>query len=411
MTERTDISKSSPGGWLFYDGTCGRCTAWAERLTPWLVRRGYRVAPLAGNRARRLVGPSAATSDEMLLHTAAGRVIGGADAALHLAGLVRWLQPLAAAAVWPPVAEALRAIYGWFARRRHCSSGACSVDAGRAAGWTLLPFAALLAAAVMTGAAVAGWLHMMLLCTAMYAGLKWWTWRTAGRRCPTWRHAGYLLAWPGMDAERFLNRGVVPSRPRGAQWLAAIGRVALGAGLVGLAGLLRDASAVAAGWSAAVGFLLSLHMGAFDLLSLAWRRAGVDARPLCDRPLASRTLAEFWGQRWNRAYVTLSRRLLFQPLRGRIGVRPAMAAAFVASGLVHELAISLPARGGWGGPTIYFSIQALVALLQNRVRRLGRGILGRIVTLAAVLGPAWLLFHPPFMHRVMLPLLAAMGIE
>lgn len=84
-------------------------------------------------------------------------------------------------------------------------------------------------------------------------------------------------------------------------------------------------------------------------------------------------------------------------------------AAFAASGLVHELVISVPARGGWGGPTLYFLLQGAAVLLQKRLGFLSRGIPGRLFTFGILLAPAWLLFHPPFMQRVLRPLLAAMG--
>jgi alginate O-acetyltransferase complex protein AlgI len=86
---------------------------------------------------------------------------------------------------------------------------------------------------------------------------------------------------------------------------------------------------------------------------------------------------------------------------------------FILSGLIHDLVISLPARGGYGLPTLYFAIQGcgLVferSTLGQRVG-LGRGPRGRIFALGFTAGPAFWLFHPPFIRNVILPMLKAIG--
>jgi alginate O-acetyltransferase complex protein AlgI len=77
--------------------------------------------------------------------------------------------------------------------------------------------------------------------------------------------------------------------------------------------------------------------------------------------------------------------------------------------------ISLPARGGYGLPTIYFLIQG-VALLVERShfgRRLGlrRGLMGMAFGATVVLAPVPLLFPAPFIERVILPTIAALGVS
>ena len=94
-------------------------------------------------------------------------------------------------------------------------------------------------------------------------------------------------------------------------------------------------------------------------------------------------------------------------------MRRALLAVFAVSGLLHELVISLPARGGYGLPSIYFAAQGLGLLLErSRAGRrlgLGRGWRGRLFALVVVAGPAFWLFHPPFIHKVILPMLRAIG--
>jgi alginate O-acetyltransferase complex protein AlgI len=258
---------------------------------------------------------------------------------------------------------------------------------------------------------------MGLLAFALFAGCKWLTWRrTPPAGIPGWRHWGYLLAWPGLDATAFLLRGPIPAgaRPTAGEWGSAAAKFLLGGLLLrGLARMIPASQEVLRGWVGMAGIALVLHFGAFHLLSCAWRSAGIDARPLMNRPLASGSVSEFWGKRWNTAFRDLTHRFLFRPLTARWGPRRALVAGFLVSGLVHELLISVPAGGGYGGPTLYFVLQA-AALLAERSRAgqtigLGRGWRGRCFTLLVVGVPAYGLFHPPFVRNVILPLMGALG--
>src|SRR6185503_3758525 len=128
---------------------------------------------------------------------------------------------------------------------------------------------------------------------------------------------------------------------------------------------------------------------------------------------ASRSLAEFWGRRWNTGFSGPARSLLHAPLAKGIGPVAATACVFLLSGLVHESVISLPAGGGYGLPTAYFLLQgAGLQIERSRVGRrlgLGRGVRGWAFALLMAAGPALLLFHPVFVREVILPFLAAIG--
>jgi len=104
---------------------------------------------------------------------------------------------------------------------------------------------------------------------------------------------------------------------------------------------------------------------------------------------------------------------LFRASLRRFGLAGATLAVFFVSGLVHDLVISLPARGGWGRPTIYFVIQGFGVLLErSRLGRwlgLGRGVPGWLFCAAVSLAPLPLLFHQPFIEGVVLPMLVAIG--
>lgn len=205
--------------------------------------------------------------------------------------------------------------------------------------------------------------------------------------------------WPGMDPDRF--HAWPPTPVTTSEVVTTIVETVLGAALVwGVVPRLTDRDLAA--WVGLIGLGLVLHFGVARLLSIHWRRRGYEARPLFDRPLASRSLGEFWGRRWNVGFRDAAERWIHRPLRRRLGPRGATAAVFAASGVGHDALLSLPAGGGYGRCTLYFAIQLVGVLGGHRLR-------SRIVTLAFVLLPLPLLFHGPFRDRVVLPFLAAIG--
>ena len=166
-----------------------------------------------------------------------------------------------------------------------------------------------------------------------------------------------------------------------------------------------------AAWLGIVGIILFLHFGLSDLVVFACRSVGVKATPLMHTPVAATSLNDFWGHRWNTAFSDLARTRLFRPLARRYGVAAAAFGVFVASGLLHELVISMPARGGYGMPTAYFAIQGVAAWLERTTagRRfgLGRGLCGWLFTAAVLVVPLPLLCPEAFLNRVILPMLWA----
>ncbi|HEX5504511.1 MAG TPA: MBOAT family protein, partial [Thermomicrobiales bacterium] len=156
------------------------------------------------------------------------------------------------------------------------------------------------------------------------------------------------------------------------------------------------------------GLSLALHFGLFAIVAGLWRRAGVRCRALFRAPFLAESLGEFWGRRWNLAFAELTTVAIFRPLAGRVGRRPALLAAFLCSGVLHELAISVPVMAGFGLPTLYFLLHGGLVLAEGELARRGRPIAGRrgrAWTLAWLLLPLPLLFHPPFLAGVVWPLL------
>jgi alginate O-acetyltransferase complex protein AlgI len=255
---------------------------------------------------------------------------------------------------------------------------------------------------------------MWSLAFTIYCGCKWLTWRrTPVARVPAWRHLAYLLAWPGLDAVAFLTER--PEHPpHRKEWMRGARNLVIGLILFfGIGRLVLRWNVSIAGWTGMAGVALSLHFGLFQLFSCGWRHAGIQARPLMNRPLVSESLGEFWGRRWNTAFRDLTHRFLFRPLTRRIGVRAGLAGGFVFSGLVHDLVISWPAGGGYGGPTLFFAIQGVGMLIErSKVGHdigLGHGVRGWSFAMLAILLPAPLLFHTPFVQGIVVPFMHFVG--
>ncbi len=261
------------------------------------------------------------------------------------------------------------------------------------------------------------WAQMWVLAMTVYAGCKWLTWQaTAMQHVPAWKHYAYLFTSPGMDAASFLGeeRGSIPSRCRDTEWIAATSKLAFGVALLFVvARMIHPQHELVVGWIGMIGIVLILHFGVFHLLSCSWRSHGVRAQPLMNRPLASTSLSEFWGRRWNTAFRDLTHRFLFRPCASWFGPRWGIVAGFLFSGAIHDLVISVPARGGYGGPTAFFAIQGAAMVIERsafgRQLGLGAGWRGRAFAICVLLAPAGLLFHRPFVAGIIVPFMRALG--
>src|SRR5262249_36612774 len=159
-----------------------------------------------------------------------------------------------------------------------------------------------------------------------------------------------------------------------------------------------------------VGLSLIVHFGVFDVVTALWRWNGGDCPRLLRSPLRSTSLREFWGRRWNLAFSEMTAIAVYQPLVRIAGRGPALAASFVGSGLLHELAISVPVRRGYGLPMAYFMLHGILMTVEARLAKANRPIdlvpwTGRLWTLIWLLAPLPVLFHRPFLAGVVWPLI------
>ena len=406
---------------------------------------------------------------QMHVLTSGGQDIAGANAVMFLARQIWWVWPVVAFAKLPGMHELLDCSYRRMATQRDCAHVACGVDKrpsngrqsfrlGKAplkqAGWKPLLLEASPAWWALIGLPIsvlllrnrlAPWQFMWLMAGAIFFGCKWltaWRLQTTNPHLKLAPTLGYFFAWPGMDAEKFLThprqhstaldsqkrRDVLPhvedERKLVPPRNAAIAKIFLGAVLLFAVAHLAD-EPLFAGWIGMIGMILILHFGLFQLLAIGWHKAGIDLEPIMNAPLRSKTVSEFWGRRWNSAFNRLAFEFVSRPmtqrLRGRnscdparrfpgsstrhFGVAIAILSAFLVSGLIHELVISLPAGAGYGLPTAYFLLQGVGILLKRAFPH----IRGHLFTILITAVPAFWLFHPPFVYNVILPFMKAIG--
>lgn len=216
-----------------------------------------------------------------------------------------------------------------------------------------------------------------------------------------WRRLAYLFLWPGFDVRPWLGAGV-RSELIALRWFSGLPAVVLGLALIHGSGFVTR-NEWGGTWIGMVGVILCLHFGAFRWLAWFWQCMGIPVRPIMSAPMAAVTLSEFWGVRWNRGFRDFAQVCIGLPIAKRWGRMAALWVVFVFSGLVHELVISVPAGAGYGWPFGYFVLQSLGVLAEKRF-----GLCGHLWVLTMTGPLALLLFHPPFVERVMSPFLATL---
>ena len=225
----------------------------------------------------------------------------------------------------------------------------------------------------------------------------------------------FAVGWAGMRAQPFESLG---EKPLPGAWpiiTFGVSRVIIGLLLIALAhkAILLPVFPcliyILVSAILLVGFSLILHFGLLGISAGAWRLSGVNTYVLFRSPAKALSLTEFWSKRWNIAFSEMTSVAVFRPLKNKAGSAVALMAAFAFSGLLHELALSVPVNNGYGLPLLYFITQGAMvlvekALISQKILFLQHQVLARVWTLFWVIVPMPLLFHPHFIKEVVWPL-------
>src|SRR5262249_30597701 len=137
------------------------------------------------------------------------------------------------------------------------------------------------------------WAVMWLLSATIFFSFKWLSWTVSHKPASTLqRKLAWWIAWVGMDPERFLTIEPLPQseRPQITQWFRATAISLCGALLFAFSiWLVLHNWETLAAWFGMFSIVFFLHFGSFDLLSCAWRAVGVNAQPIMNRPLSSKS--------------------------------------------------------------------------------------------------------------------------
>src|SRR6185437_10460932 len=158
-----------------------------------------------------------------------------------------------------------------------------------------------------------------------------------------------------------------------------------------------------------VGLSLILHFGLLSINAGMWRLSGVNTYFLFKAPAKSMSLTEFWSKRWNIAFSEMTSVAIFRPMKDKIGSAGALMVAFTFSGLLHELALSVPVNSGYGLPLLYFILQGGLVFVEKILFKrnfmfLQHKIIAKVWVFFWVVVPMPLLFHPQFIRQIVWPL-------
>ncbi|MCP5536409.1 MAG: hypothetical protein H7A51_09270 [Akkermansiaceae bacterium] len=233
--------------------------------------------------------------------------------------------------------------------------------------------------------------RMVVICSVLLICMKGIVYVEWGRRLPWSRWFMFTFLWFGMEPTPFA------AGRRKLRWKkdAVTGLACLATGL--LLSVLVAHYRIDSILVMFVPLSLAFHFGVLRLLTAFWRMRGIAVRPLFRNPLVSRGVADFWSMRWNLSFSQMMARTVQRPLTPHIGKRAALFAVFLVSGLLHELAITVPVQSGYGLPTLYFTLHGVLVLIENDRWPLW---LRRAIVLVMVAAPLPVLFPAEFSRQV-----------
>ncbi len=423
----TEIKETNARSLLFYDDECSVCRSTVNRWKWVLRKRGVETVAMQSSRGRRHLGlEKGVVPDEMKLRLSSGKLVGGGDALIHLTGLFWWAKPLhTLASVCPCSDRIANGAYRWVAAGRYCVAGACRVTSSpkdhNQPSWREMILSSVGYLPLFIGAGLVAsirskfspWVFMWVISYTLFVGFKFltlWLQREKLQGVPSWRILAYVFAWVGMDPRPFLvGQGRSTPRVPHSGLASSLCSLIVGALILVFAASnpahLQDQLRAGLGL---IGLACVLHFGLFKLVAWFWSNMGIAVAPVMNAPLQATSVNDFWSRRWNLAFRDLARVTVYRPVSRLAGGAVAMLLVFLVSGFLHEVALSLPARGGYGLPTLYFLLQGCAALTERYVRSQRPSMSRfayRLSALATVVLPIPLLFHSAFLRTVIIPFL------
>jgi D-alanyl-lipoteichoic acid acyltransferase DltB (MBOAT superfamily) len=173
--------------------------------------------------------------------------------------------------------------------------------------------------------------------------------------------------------------------------MLAVGALVILGRMDGLAGISRTVI-----WVLATATFAYAVIEVFSgLVQVAYHAMGWNVPAVQCHPIRARSLAEFWGRRWNRVVSGWLREFVFLPFARRGRPRLGVAASFGASALIHSWLIIGLGTGAAAMMAAYFFIQGVGMLIESRMglRRVPL-IVARLWVAGMLLVPLPLLFGP-----------------
>jgi alginate O-acetyltransferase complex protein AlgI len=223
----------------------------------------------------------------------------------------------------------------------------------------------------------------------------------------------FSLGWAGMRPEVFLKRAAQEKSEAKNSIFYGIGNMIIGLLIVLMIRIFQIHFHFAIPYYfysviALVAFSQILHFGLLRISAGVWKILRFPTKPLFKSPYASASLEEFWGRRWNVAFSEMTSIAVFKPVAASTSKITGILAAFIFSGVLHELAISVPVNNGYGFPLLYFFIQGLAIIIENHIDKTGsflkQPVIARIWTWSWIIVPLPFLFHPDFLEKIILPM-------
>jgi hypothetical protein len=149
-------------------------------------------------------------------------------------------------------------------------------------------------------------------------------------------------------------------------------------------------------WAGGLLFAYAISDVTYGGLRMVLMAVGFDVYELHRMPLLSRTVKEFWGERWNRTVSAWFAEHLLRPLARRGHARLGVLCSFLASGVLHAYLV-FAAIGGTMTLVMfgYFMVQGALVLLELRLRAARWSpAVGHVWTVTVMVVPSPLFVEP-----------------